>query len=125
MPRRRRSPLERPLVWALVVVGGGLLVLQIVLAFRVALSDEWSEVRLAPSVAMWHGVPLWQAYGEGAILDAVYGPGSPVTWLPVGLASTPAGAISIALVLSLALVLVPTIWILYPEARHHPRLLAA
>jgi hypothetical protein len=102
-----------------------LVLLQLALAFRVALSDEWSEIRLAPTIAMSQGVPLWQPYGEGPILDAVYGPGAPVTWLPASLASTPAGAISIALLLSLVLLLVPTVWILFPEARHHLKLLAA
>ncbi|MGE0703189.1 MAG: hypothetical protein AB7F99_03300 [Vicinamibacterales bacterium] len=112
-------------VWALVTVGGVLVALQLVLAFFVAINSEWNDVRLAPTIALLYGVPLWQPFRDGPTLDAIYGPVAPLIWMPAGLAPTPTGMLAVGALESFVLLAVPAAVLVIAEARRHLALLAA
>ncbi len=113
------------LIWTVIAAGGTLVCLLLVWRFALALGDEWNDARLAPTFGLRHGVPLWFPYGQGPVLDAIYGPIGPLTWLPATLADTPARAIGIAALLSLVLLLAPVLCLLRMETRRHVALLAS
>lgn len=120
---RRRIPTRA--ILTLIMVGSAIVALQLVWRFALALGDEWNDARLAPTFGLVNGVPLWLPYGEGPTLDAIYGPIGPLTWLPAALAASPTGAIAIAALLSLVLLLAPVIWIVWMEARRYVLLATA
>lgn len=67
----------------------------------------WSACRLAPALAVFHGYPLYSPAETGPINGWLYGPVPAMAWMPAALASTPLAALRIAVVISLAFLLVP------------------
>ena len=56
----------------------------------------WNDVRLAPSLALARGVPLYAGEHAGAVTTWIYGPLPVLLWLPAALAPTAAQAVAIA-----------------------------
>jgi hypothetical protein len=70
-------------------------------------SIPWNDIRLAPSIALTQGWPVYPTANSGTITTWMYGP-LPVLYLtPASWADTAAGALQIAAWLTLALTLVP------------------
>ncbi len=80
-------------------------------AFRSLPHWSWSAVRLAASVRLAYGFPLYTAPGSALMNDWFYGPMAPLAYLPSALASDPLGALRIAAVLNAIYFLFPIGWI--------------
>lgn len=70
-------------------------------------ADLWSNIRLAPSVAMTRGYALYYPEGEGPILGWIYGPVMPLLLLPAALIPDPVAAILAAGIISEVVLLLP------------------
>ena len=67
----------------------------------------WSACRLGPALAWWHGFPLYSPSDSGLINGWLYGPVAPIFWAPAGLAGSPQAALTIAMAINLAGLLLP------------------
>lgn len=70
-------------------------------------SIVWNDVRLAPTIALAQGRPIFPTANHGTINTWTYGPLPPLYYLPASLATSAGGALTIAGLLNLALTLVP------------------
>jgi hypothetical protein len=75
----------------------------------------WNELRLAPSFLLTHGLPVYPAPGQGAVTTWIYGPITPLLFLPATLAENSAAALQIAgainmLIVSGAVLIVCWFW---------------
>ena len=61
--------------------------------------DEWTGPKLYPALALAHGADLYQT-SEGPFLLTIYGPGSPIFYLPAALGSDPESCMWIACILN-------------------------
>src|SRR5437868_1701714 len=57
---------------------------------------DWSSCRLAASLRLAYGFPLYTPQGGAMLNDWMYGPVAPLAYLPAALAKTPLGALQIA-----------------------------
>lgn len=80
-------------------------------AFRSLPHWSWSATRLAASVRIAYGFPLYTAPGRATMNDWFYGPVAPLLYLPSALASDPLGALRVAAVLNAIYFLLPIGWI--------------
>lgn len=78
----------------------------------------WSAPRLAASLGMLHGYPLYSPTETGVINGWIYGPVSALLWLPAGFASTPAGALRAAVAIDFAVLFTPLWFVAHREARN-------
>jgi hypothetical protein len=62
--------------------------------------DEWVAAKIYPSIALANGVDLFQKH-EGPFILTIYGPASPLFYLPVSLGSSPKECIWIAYALNI------------------------
>ena len=67
----------------------------------------WSACRLAPTIALFHGYPLYPPEAGGVITDWHYGPVAALAWSPAALADSPQPALMTAAVINLLFLLVP------------------
>lgn len=67
----------------------------------------WSACRLAPTIGLFHGYPLYSPAESGPINGWLYGPVAALAWTPAALAGSPLTALTIATVINLAFLLVP------------------
>lgn len=70
-------------------------------------SVVWNDVRLAPSLALAQGWPVFPTATAGTINTWTYGPLPLLAYLPAAVAPTAAGALLVAGALNLALTLIP------------------
>lgn len=70
-------------------------------------SDEWSFIRLMPSVALTRGYALYYPDGEGPLLGWLYGPVVALLHLPFALLPDPSAALTGAALLNTVLLLLP------------------
>jgi hypothetical protein len=59
-------------------------------------SNPWNDIRVAPAIALHHGISIYTTEGFGPVSTWIYGPVSLLLLWPAGLASTAAGAIEAA-----------------------------
>lgn len=67
----------------------------------------WSACRLAPTIGLLHGYPLYSSADSGAINGWLYGPVAALAWLPAAFASSPQPALLIAAIINLVFLLAP------------------
>jgi len=67
----------------------------------------WSACRLAPTIGLFHGYPLYSAADAGPINGWLYGPVAAVAWMPAALADSPLPALQIAATINLVFMLGP------------------
>jgi hypothetical protein len=68
-----------------------------------SMTDLTADHRLAPSFGLVHGYKLYYPAENGPVLSTIYGPVTALIYLPATLASTPAGAMLIAALITLVL----------------------
>lgn len=68
---------------------------------------SWNEMRLAPTFALLHGVPVYPLREDGPLSTWIYGPVALVLNLPATLAPSAVGALEIAGLINLATLLAP------------------
>ncbi|MEJ1973212.1 MAG: hypothetical protein WDM96_12355 [Lacunisphaera sp.] len=59
-------------------------------------SNPWNDIRVAPAIALHHGISIYTPEGSGPVSTWIYGPVPLLLLWPAGLASTAAGAIAAA-----------------------------
>ncbi|RXK53438.1 hypothetical protein ESB00_17235 [Oleiharenicola lentus] len=67
----------------------------------------WSACRLAPTIGLFHGQPLYSPEHSGAINGWLYGPVAALVWTPAALAGSPLAALTIAALLNQIFLLTP------------------
>ena len=67
----------------------------------------WSAERLAPTLGLFHGYPLYSPRDRGPINGWIHGPIAPLLWIPAALADSPLPALSIAAAINLLILLLP------------------
>lgn len=67
----------------------------------------WSACRLAPTIGLFHGYPLYSPVEAGPINGWLYGPVAAIFWTPAALADSPLTALAIAAVINLVFLLFP------------------
>jgi hypothetical protein len=67
----------------------------------------WSACRLAPTIGLFHGYPLYSPAESGPVNGWLYGPVAAFAWSPAALADSPLPALTIAAVINLLFLLVP------------------
>ncbi len=77
--------------------------------------------RLAPTLALTQGHPLYHSLDSGPILSTVYGPLTALVYLPATWASSPTNAILIASFIALICFFAPVFWLLFRENWHNPQ----
>lgn len=104
--RREAAPVERG---ACVLLPPLLVALLFVYAETAWLSTRWvwSACRLAPTIGLLHGYPLYSGADSGAINGWLYGPVAALVWLPAAFARSPQPALLIAAVINLVFLLAP------------------
>ncbi len=95
-----------PLTLALLLAGAALAV-WLWSAYCTFPSIVWNDVRLAPTIALAQGWPIYPTGTQGTINTWTYGPLPSLYYLPASLATSAGGALTIAGLLNLALTLVP------------------
>jgi len=73
--------------------------------------SDMSASRVVPAVALARGFPLYAGPASGPIIDFMYGPIAALAFLPAALASTPSGALAIAVVVNVAWFFLPMAWL--------------
>ena len=69
--------------------------------------NPWNGARLAPTVALEYGYPLYCSREAGPILSTIYPPGNYFAFLPACVTSHPSAALLLAGALNMAYVCVP------------------
>ena len=87
-------------------------------------SSPWNDLRLAPTAALLRGYSLYYLPGEGPMLGHIYGPVSPLVYMPALMFSTPSAAIRAGVILSILLYLMPIMLMLRNHAGMRPVLAA-
>ncbi len=107
--RARIPPSARPelLGWLLLLAGAAWLAIW--LWSRICLFPEnaWNDVRLAPTIALSRGLPVYPAGANGVISTWTYGPLPLLCFWPATWSSTAAAAIQVAAVVNFLLIVVP------------------
>jgi hypothetical protein len=67
----------------------------------------WSACRLAPTIGLLHGYPLYSPADHGPINGWLYGPVAALAWIPAALGGSPQPALFIAAAIDLVLLLAP------------------
>ncbi len=67
----------------------------------------WSACRLAPTIGLFHGQPLYSPEHSGAINGWLYGPVAALVWTPAALAASPLPALTIAALINQVFLLAP------------------
>jgi hypothetical protein len=75
----------------------------------------WNNARLAPSLALTYGYPLYSGPDEGPIEPTLYGPVKALLLLPAAMANSPTGALLIAGAINQVMFLLP-LWVLLRAA---------
>ena len=70
----------------------------------------WSADRLAPTVGLFHGYPLYSPIDTGPINGWLHGPVAPILWSPAALADSPQPALAIAAAINLGFLLFPLLY---------------
>ena len=73
--------------------------------------SDMGASRVVPAVALARGFPIYAGPDQGPIIDFMYGPVAAVAFLPAALMSTPAGALTVAVLVNLLLFFVPMAWL--------------
>jgi len=104
---------------ARVLLGPALLVLAVVAWANLRLVPhwDWSACRLAASIRLADGFPLYTPRSGGVLNTWIYGPVAPLAYLPAALAASPLGALRIATVLNALYFLGPLCVLLAPRFR--------
>jgi len=106
-----RSGRRDALVVALALVSLVSLVLLAAAGVVHMLSDFWSFIRFAPSVAILRGYALYYPEGEGPLLGWSYGPVAPLLQLPAAAFPDPISAVVAAGILNEAVLLLPLLYL--------------
>jgi hypothetical protein len=100
-------PILKPLTYVVLAVTGLLLGLWLWSRFCLFPSIPWNDIRLAPSIALSQGWPVYPTTTSGTITTWMYGP-LPLLYLwPASWAPTASGALMVAAGLTILLTLVP------------------
>jgi hypothetical protein len=77
----------------------------------------WNDLRIAPSVALHHGVSIYSVSDSGAVSSWIYGPLPLILFWPSGLASSAVGALMIAgaIHIGLTVIVLSTVCLLWPD----------
>ena len=78
-------------------------------SFLLSTKWGWSACRLAPTIGLVHGYPLYSPNSGGVINGWLYGPIAPLIWLPAGWADSPLPALAIASLIDLVFLLAPLV----------------
>jgi hypothetical protein len=70
----------------------------------------WSADRLAPTIGLFHGYPLYSPIDKGPINGWLHGPLAPILWSPAALADSPQPALAIAAAINLVFMLSPLLY---------------
>jgi hypothetical protein len=81
--------------------------LAVFITFKSKTQWQWTACRLAPAIGLLDGYPLYADAKADPINGWLYGPISPLCWLPAGLASKPSSALATAEAINVAVLLVP------------------
>ena len=76
---------------------------------RICALAPWSDARLAPTIGLWKGWPLYSPADAGPINGWLYGPVAALLWSPAALADTPTTALRIAGVIDVLLLALPLV----------------
>jgi hypothetical protein len=106
-PRAASSLAPRPITLALFGLAGALLAAWLWHSFCRFPSIVWNDVRLAPTIALAQGWPIFPTASSGTINTWTYGPLPPLYYWPASLATSASGALMIAAALNLLLTLGP------------------
>ncbi len=109
-PAERTSRLLLPLLLGAVAVTAWA-------AFRLLPHWNWSAARLAASVRIAEGLPLYRGPGDPAVNGWIYGPVGALAYLPATLAAEPLAALRIATWLNAAYFLLPAALLFGPWLR--------
>ena len=93
--------------WLLLTIAAVTVAISYWAAFRMLPHWSWSSARLAASVRIAYGFPLYTASGAATMNDWFYGPVAPLAYLPAVLGSDPLAALRIAAVLNACYYLLP------------------
>ncbi len=75
-------------------------------------TQPWNPARLAPAFALARGLPIYQPPHEGPLLSVIYGPITPLSFLPATIFQTPVAAVLAGMTLAVGYFLVPVlIWL--------------
>lgn len=116
--RRRRADWPERLLWAclpiLLTTAGLRHAHEVVVGPTVV---AWNDVRLAASVGLTYGYPLYSTAEGGTVQTTMYPPLSALAYVPAALASNPLDALRIGILLSGGYVFAPVLWLLLAMAR--------
>lgn len=86
-------------------------------------SNPWNDIRVAPAVALHHGISIYTTANAGPVSTWIYGPLPMLLLWPAGLATNATDAIQIAGALHIALKALPLVLscLLWPTFRPAPR----
>jgi hypothetical protein len=117
---KSESRLDRVLA-ALAPMGAVVVLVHLVEALARGPILEMNASRVANAVALAMGYNIFPGATEGPLIDFMYGPMFALAYTPAALASSPSGAIWIAILQSFLFVLVPFAWLAFaaPEQRSH------
>lgn len=85
----------------------------LLLAIFKGVYGDWDAARVAASVALAKGFPVYGGLDHGAVLTTMYPPGWLIAYLPTALAATPTGAMLIGYALATMFSLAPALWALH------------
>jgi len=94
-PADPRSPLS-VLTWVSLSVAGLMVATWLWSCWCSFPSNPWNDIRVAPAIALHHGISIYSTAGAGPVSTWIYGPVPLLLLWPAGLASTASGAIQIA-----------------------------
>lgn len=115
---RTKGPLGVRLRIAVLPLSVAALTLMIVLSvLRHAISDEWTEAKLAAVIGMTRGFHLYESADSGVMTAWIYGPVGAFILLPSALAHDPTSAGIIGTSISSLFYFVPAGWLLWLASR--------
>lgn len=109
---------------ALAVGGLGLVTWlgNVLVAILEAPSFGWNNARLAPSVALALGYPLYSPPDSGPVLDTIYGPVTALAYLPAAAGGTPTAAMLLGACVSALWYYGPALAVFWRFSRGTPRI---
>jgi hypothetical protein len=105
--------LVESLLIALIPAGAIPVLIEIADEIAIAHLNDWNGVRLAPTVALLNGYGLYTLPGTGPMLTHIYGPVSPLVYMPAALVPTPSAALRAGVAMTFALSVLPAVLVVW------------